>query len=131
MFARNRNLLAQKTISVLGLITEDTPKPFVVGSIVQRMANMLNYVLNLLVGPKRRQFKVHFFIHIGGVHSSYMYLLQVKNVEELNFKPDELVSGVIKVYLNLGKEISFCEALVRDGRSFSMDLFAQARRVIT
>ena len=129
MFARNRNLLAQKTISALGLITEDTPKPFVVGSIVQRMANMLNYVLKLLVGPKRRQFKVHFFIHIGGVHSSC--LLQVINAEKLNFKPDELVSGVIKVYLNLGKEISFCEALVRDGRSFSMDLFAQARRVIT
>lgn len=58
MLARNRNLLAQKTMSALSMITEDTWKPFVVESLVQRMANMLNYVLSLLVGPKSRQFKV-------------------------------------------------------------------------
>ena len=40
------------------MITNDTWKPFVVESIVQRMANMLNYVLKLLVGAKSREFKV-------------------------------------------------------------------------
>ena len=56
---------------------------------------------------------------------------QVKDAKELNFKPDELVLLVVTVYVNLGKEINFCKALLGDGRSFSMDLFAQARRVMT
>ena len=58
MMARNRSLLAQKTMEALSMITNDTWKPFVVESIVQRMANMLNYVLKLLVGAKSREFKV-------------------------------------------------------------------------
>ena len=58
-------------------------------------------------------------------------ILQVKNTQQLNFKPDELVCAVVTVYVNLGKERNFCEALLKDGRSFSMELFAQARRVIT
>ena len=40
------------------------------------------------------------------------------------------MSGIITIYLNLGKESCFCEALPRDGRSFSMDLFPQADRVL-
>ena len=58
MMARNRCLLAQKTMEALSMITSDTWKPFVVESIVQRMANMLNYVLKLLVGAKSRELKV-------------------------------------------------------------------------
>ena len=58
MMARNRNLLAQKTMEALSMITSDTWKPFVVESIVQRMANMLNYVLKLLVGARSRELKV-------------------------------------------------------------------------
>ena len=69
MMARNRNLLAQKTMSALSTMTSDTCKPFVVESLVQRMANMLNYVLNLLVGPKCRQFKVK---------SVYVYTLHAR-----------------------------------------------------
>ena len=45
-------------MEALSMITNDTWKPFVVESIVQRMANMLNYVLKLLVGAKSREFKV-------------------------------------------------------------------------
>ncbi len=58
MMARNRCLLAQKTMEALSMITNDTWRPFVVESIVQRMANMLNYVLKLLVGAKSRELKV-------------------------------------------------------------------------
>ena len=55
---------------------------------------------------------------------------QVKDASKYNFNPRELVSGIISIYLNLGKEQSFCEALPRDGRSFSMDLFIHAERVL-
>lgn len=45
-------------MEALSMITNDTWRPFVVESIVQRMANMLNYVLKLLVGAKSRELKV-------------------------------------------------------------------------
>ena len=127
MMARNRCLLAQKTMEALSMITNDTWRPFVVESIVQRMANMLNYVLKLLVGAKSRELKVCLLKIVVQILS---FFWQVRDARQLNFKPDELVCAVVTVYVNLGKEDIFCEALLRDGRSFSMELFAQARRVI-
>ena len=47
-------------MEALSMISNDTRKPFVVESIVERMANMLNYVLKLLVGAKSRELKVCF-----------------------------------------------------------------------
>ena len=72
MLARNRNKLAQKTMSALSKMTNDTWMSFVVESLVQRMANMLNYVLSLLVGPKSRLLKVAsgFFCQCAHLHFS-------------------------------------------------------------
>ncbi len=61
------------------------------------------------------------------MHPPYM---QVKDASQYHFEPRKLVNGIISIYLNLGREESFCAALPRDGRSFSMDLFIQAERVI-
>ena len=58
MMARNRNLLAGKTMQAMQLITADTKKPFVIPVIVDRMVAMLNYVLKKLVGPKSKDLKV-------------------------------------------------------------------------
>jgi len=112
MMAKNRNLLARKTVHTLELLTSDNSKPFVIPTMVDRMSAMLNYVLQLLVGPKSKE-------------------LKVRNAAKYHFDPKELVSGIITIYLNLGKESCFCEALPRDGRSFSMDLFPQADRVLS
>ena len=62
--------------------------------------------------------------------ASPLPFLQVKDSSEYNFEPRELVSGIIDIYLNLGREEIFCAALPRDGRSFSMDLFTQGERVL-
>ncbi len=55
---------------------------------------------------------------------------QVKDSSEYHFEPRELVSGIVDIYLNLGREEIFCAALPRDGRSFSMNLFTQGERVL-
>ena len=51
-------------------------------------------------------------------------------MEQYHFNPGELVSGIVSIYLNLGREREFCEALPRDGCSFSMELFANAEDVL-
>jgi len=58
MMARNRNLLAGKTVHTLELLTTGNSKPFVIPTMVDRIAAMLNYVLQLLVGPRSRDLRV-------------------------------------------------------------------------
>ena len=111
MMARNRNILGLKSVEALKFITSDTAHPFTTPIMVDRMVAMLNHALSQLVGPKNRA-------------------LKVRNAKKFHFKPLELAMGIIGVYVNLGKEEGFCEALPRDGRSFSMELFPQAERVL-
>lgn len=111
MLAKNRNLLASKTVHALEFISADLTKPFVIPTMLDRMVAMLNYILDKLVGPKNKE-------------------LKVKNASKYHFDPKSLVSGIISIYLHLGREECFCEALPRDGRSFSMDLFSQTLRVL-
>ena len=56
--------------------------------------------------------------------------MQVRDTEKYHFNPRTLVMNIVAIYINLGQEKCFCEALPRDGRSFSLDLFPQAERVI-
>ena len=58
MFAKNRNLLGFKTVHAMEFMTTDLRKPFVIPTMVDRMAAMLNYVLKQLVGPKSKELKV-------------------------------------------------------------------------
>lgn len=58
MMAGNRNQLASYTVEVLELVIRDVQEPFVLPTMVDRIAAMLNYVLKQLVGPKRRELNV-------------------------------------------------------------------------
>ena len=58
MMARNRNLLGSRTVHALQFIAADTQQAFVSPALVDRMAAMLNYVLDQLVGPKSKELKV-------------------------------------------------------------------------
>ena len=68
--ASNRNQLAGYTVEVLELVTRDVQEPFVLPTMVDRIAAMLNYVLKQLVGPKRRQLNVsHLHTHVCYTHT--------------------------------------------------------------
>lgn len=63
--AGNRNQLASYTVEVLELVTRDVQEPFVLPTMVDRIAAMLNYVLKQLVGPKRKELNVCFVSTYG------------------------------------------------------------------
>ncbi len=74
---------------------------------------------------------LYMHVYTEAIAYNYIYaLLQVNDASQYYFEPRKLVKGIISIYLNLGREENFCAALPRDGRSFSMDLFTQAERVI-
>lgn len=60
---------------------------------------------------------------------------KVKDLKEYEFKPQELVRDICKIYQNLGAPDDayaefFCSAISRDGRSYTGDLFPLAQVVL-
>lgn len=56
--------------------------------------------------------------------------LKVKDKNEYEFKPEQLVSDITKIYLNLSEDEGFCKAVAADGRSYSPELFPKAINVL-
>ena len=54
----------------------------------------------------------------------------MKNFEEFQFRPRQLVANICRIYINLYGDDSFCSAVSRDGRSYSVGLFQQAEMVL-
>lgn len=110
--AKSFNGLSNKTIELFKLFTGSVPVAFCKLEIVDRLAAMLDYNLNQLVGPKYRD-------------------LKVKNPEEYKFNPRQLLTDICFIFLNLSKEHIFIEAVSRDARSFKKELFYKAESIIS
>ncbi|XP_044525540.1 ubiquitin conjugation factor E4 A [Gracilinanus agilis] len=109
--ARFHNIMSNETIGTLAFLTSEIKSLFVHPFLAERIISMLNYFLQHLVGPK-------------------MGALKVKDFSEFDFKPQQLVSDICNIYLNLGDEENFCATVPKDGRSYSPILFAQTVRVL-
>nr|XP_022317607.1 ubiquitin conjugation factor E4 A-like [Crassostrea virginica] len=111
MLARYHNMMGNNTIHALEMITREIKSIFCHKSMVDRIAGMLNYFLLHLVGPKQRSFNV-------------------KDKNEIEFKPQQMVSDITQIYLNLGENQAFCMAVSADGRSYSPELFQKTTNVL-
>lgn len=92
---------------MLKLFTDALAGPFTMPEVVQRLADMLDYNLDAMVGPRRRN-------------------LRVDNPEQYGWRPQELLSDLVDVYLNLAQKESFHLAVARDGRSYKQSNFDTA-----
>lgn len=99
--------LATETVSMLKLFTSALATSFTMPEIVQRLADMLDYNVDALVGPKQTN-------------------LKVENAQEYGFNPKALLSDLLDVYLNLRTKTAFHLAVARDGRSYKPANFAKA-----
>ncbi|KAF0269903.1 hypothetical protein FOG51_03712 [Hanseniaspora uvarum] len=101
--------LANLSMSLFRTLTRDIPQCFTIPELVDRLAGMLNYNLNMLVGPQCKN-------------------LIVKNPEKYKFDPKTLLKDLCSIYINLSNEQSFIIAAAKDERSFDPNLFEQAIR---
>ncbi|KAH6613488.1 ubiquitin elongating factor core-domain-containing protein [Chaetomium tenue] len=92
--------LANETVSMMKLFTSSLVDSFTMPEIVQRLAGMLDYNLDILTGPKSKT-------------------LKVENPEKYYFNPKTLLPELVDIYLNLGGSSTFIEAVAADGRSYS------------
>ena len=102
--------LGNSTVDMLKIFTAETKEPFMMPEIVDRLAAMLDYNLDALVGPRCND-------------------LRVENRDKYHFNPRQLLSDVVQVYLNLGNQDAFINAVAGDGRSYKKELFEQAAKI--
>jgi ubiquitin conjugation factor E4 B len=102
--------LGRSTVELLKIFTAETKAPFMMPEIVDRLAAMLDYNLVVMVGPKYQE-------------------LKVRDAEKLKFNPRALLSDLLQVFLNLSDQSDFVNAVARDGRSYTKELFDNAADV--
>ncbi|KAF2155553.1 ubiquitin fusion degradation protein-2 [Myriangium duriaei CBS 260.36] len=103
--------LTNETISMLKLFTEALASAFTMPEVVQRLADMLDYNIDALTGPKQSN-------------------LKVENPQEYGFDPKSLLSDLLDVYLNLRTKEPFLRAVARDGRSYKPANFVHAASIM-
>jgi ubiquitin conjugation factor E4 B len=109
--AKSYMQLTNETVSMLKLFTEALSDAFTMPEVVQRLADMLDYNLDAMVGPKSSS-------------------LKVENLQEYNFNPKALLSEIVDVYLNLSDKENFILAVARDGRSYKPSNFIAAGTIL-
>jgi ubiquitin conjugation factor E4 B len=116
--ARNEHMvkmfmaLANESINMLHYLSADLVEPFMRSELVDRLANMLDYFLVQLAGPKCQE-------------------LKVQNPEKYKFDPRMLLGQLVDIFINFGRSSAFIQAVVNDGRSYSHELFSKAFRIIS
>jgi ubiquitin conjugation factor E4 B len=99
--------LGRSTVELLRIFTAETKAPFMMPEIVDRLAAMLDYNLQALVGPKCQE-------------------LKVRDPEKYKFNPRILLGEIIQIFLNLSDQPIFIQAVAGDGRSYTKELFDRA-----
>lgn len=105
--------LANETLEMMKLFTEAMGEAFTMPEIVSRLASMLNYNLETLAGVK------------AGAE------LGVANKDKYHFRPIQLISDIIDIYLNLGSSAVFIDAVAADGRSYKPEVLDRVSRILT
>jgi ubiquitin conjugation factor E4 B len=104
--------LTNETVSMMKLFTKTLSASFTMPEIVDRVAAMVDYTLDTLVGPKSTN-------------------LKVDDPGKYQFHPRALLGEFIDIFLNLGVSDNFVMAVARDGRSYKPVNFDTASRVLT
>jgi ubiquitin conjugation factor E4 B len=102
--------LSRSTVELLQTFTAETREPFMLPEIVDKLAAMLDYNLDALVGPKCSE-------------------LKVQNPDKYRFNPRNLLKEFLSIFINLGHEEAFIRAVAQDGRSYRKELFQKAMGV--
>ncbi|KAK4046180.1 Ubiquitin conjugation factor E4 [Microbotryomycetes sp. JL201] len=99
-----------ESLRLLKRFAAETTQPFLAAEIVDRLAAMLDMNLSLLAGPKCQD-------------------LKVREPEKYRFRPKELLSDLLDIFLQLAPHSQFQNAVAKDGRSYSKALFERAKRI--
>lgn len=104
--------LVNETIAMMKLFTKELKDAFTMPEIVGRLANMLDYNLDSLVGPQRGN-------------------LKVEDAKKYNFDAKTLLSDFVDIYLNLESMQPFIDAIAADGRSYKPANLDESSKILS
>ncbi|GBG72537.1 hypothetical protein CBR_g12108 [Chara braunii] len=107
-------MVANYNVRMLQYTSAEISTPFLLPEMIERIAAMLNYFLLQLVGPQRKA-------------------LKVRDPEKYEFRPKELLTQIVDIYLNLERSDltdKFAVAVSSDGRSYRPEAFPEAAAVL-
>lgn len=110
--------LTRETMEMLILFSESLADAFTMPEIVTRLATMLDYNLETMVGPKSSNLKVE------GMSVAEME-------KEYGFNPRNLLSDIVTVFCNLSGKQAFVEEIAKDERCYKPENFDSAARTLT
>lgn len=103
--------LATDNLHLMNYLSEDSPDAFLTEEMIDRIASVLNYFLDRLVGQQCAR-------------------LKVRNMEDLHFKPRFLLTELVDCYSHFAAVPAFFDAVVRDGRSYRNANFERAAQIL-
>ncbi|CAE6526367.1 unnamed protein product [Rhizoctonia solani] len=103
--------LGKSTIELLRNFTKETKAAFLTPEIVDRLAAMLAYNIDMLCGPRCSS-------------------LHVKDMEKYRFQPRQLLGEIFQIFLNLSGDAAFIQAVASEGRSYSKEVFLHATGIV-
>lgn len=109
--AKSYMSLTTETMEMLKLFSESLPVAFTMPEIVTRLADMLDYNLDTMVGPKQAN-------------------LKIENPREYGWNPRALLSDIMTAYNNLSGQQNFISAIAKDARSYKPENFTKAREIM-
>ena len=105
--------LANETLAMMKLFTEALSEAFTMPEIVGRLVSMLNHNLDTLAGKRAAA------------------ELNVANRDKYHFRPIQLISDFVEIYLNLGSSRIFVEAVAADGGFYKPEVLDRVTRILT
>lgn len=101
---------SNENISMMKQLSDWNSQLFVTEEFGERSAAILNNYLKMLCGPKCLE-------------------LKVDNPQEYNFQPEKLLGNLIVIYLHISRHSEFFDCLLKDERSFSLDVLNKALNI--
>ncbi|CAE6498500.1 unnamed protein product [Rhizoctonia solani] len=103
--------LGMSTVELLRNFTMETKATFLTLEIVNHLAAMLVYNIDMLCGPRCSS-------------------LQIKNMERYRFRPRQLLGELFQIFLNLSEDTPFVQAVANEGKNYKKDVFLKAAAIV-
>jgi len=104
---RSQMNLAVASIQMIGYMSQAYREPFLSVDLVGRVAEMINYYINKLNGPR-------------------VSALKVKDPKKFGFRPKLLLRELVRIFLVFSEDLEFLKATAGDARSYDPAVFAKA-----
>mmetsp|Transcript_13919 Transcript_13919/g.21033 ORF Transcript_13919/g.21033 Transcript_13919/m.21033 type:complete len:987 (-) Transcript_13919:160-3120(-) len=104
---RSQMNLAYSSIQMIGYMSQGYREPFLSGELVGRVAEMINYYINKLNGPR-------------------VSSLKVKEPKKFGFRPKVLLRELVRIFLIFAEDLTFLKAVASDARSYDATVFNKA-----